>query len=449
MKNYVVLLVVFFSWVGVAHASLEITEVMYDPVGSDVNREWIKLYNNGDKEIKVIGGQTKSAWRISGGETKESLHYINEDLNILAGGYAVIAKNKDIFNQEYPSFLGPVTTSSISFNNTAGIIKIWDGEDVRNIVASREYPVSNLVPIEEEVISYNSIDTIPLIEEDPLVFKITTKIISPKIVVAGIPFSLSSLTTTNTGKTYNFGKFIWNFGDGMQVGVKESKPFDYIYEYPGEYVLTISYFDNSFVEIPDATDRIIIKVIPSDVYISSVGTDSDPYIELENRSKYEVILSGWIIKGGDKTFVFPEGTTLLQGKKIKLSPKITGFTALDIKYITILNPSNEVITTYPKDNKKTVSTSGVNNPTYNNSVSTNGVPKDITSLKDPQIINLNDLGASSSDAKVNISSGVYSIIGLIVIIGLGIASFLFIKKKKDVPDYVERGVSANDMTIIE
>jgi hypothetical protein len=451
MKKIIVLLVVFLSCSSISYASLEIKEIMYDPEGSDINREWVKLYNNGDENIKVIGGQTKGAWRISGGELKESLHYINEDLNIIPGGYAIITKNKEIFREEYPSFSGPITTSSISFNNTKGIVKIWDGEEIRNVLTSLEYDANDIAYKEEEIANEDPSNTLTSVysytsssqKEDIKILKITTKIISPKIAVAGIPISLSSITTTNRGATYNFGKFIWNFGDGIGKEVKESTPFYYIYDYPGDYILNLSYFDNSFTKIPDATNKIILKVIPSDIYISSVGDYIDPYVEIENKSKYEVDLSNWSIKGGEKIFIFPENTTLMQGKKIKLSGRINGFNTDDLKYLNILNPSKDIVSTYPEKR--------------NNTIKRNLPSEDTTYSKEnnsdtkeyPQIINLNDLAASASDSKVNISKTTYSIIGLIFIIGLGITSFLFLKKKKGIKDYVDGEVTADNIKILE
>jgi len=462
IKRCIILIVVLFSCANIAHASLQIAQVMYDPEGTDTDREWVKLYNNGEEEINIIGGKTNAAWRISGGEKEESLHYINENLDIPAHGYAVIAKNKDNFNQEYSSFSGPVTTASISLNNTSGIVKIWDGLNPRRVIASLPYNKNdstndlssdssdNTTTDTEDSDSSSTSSSSSSSEVVSAVLKITTKIISPKIVVEGIPFSLSSLTTTNRGETYAVGKFVWNFGDGMKSEVRKSSPFNYIYDYPGEYVLALSYFDNSFNEIADATDRLIIKVIPSDVYISSVGNDIDPYIELENKSKYEVVLSDWIITGGEHSFVFPSGTTIMQGNKIKLSPKITGFTGGDLKYVVVTNPNKEIITTYPIEKKKIIyKSSPISSVVYNDSNITTSNTKDIPLLEDSQVINLNDLSASVEDAKINVSNSAYPFIGLLVIIVLGIVSFLFIKKKNKTKDYVENEIRPEDMTIIE
>jgi len=449
MKKITVLLVVFLSWVSVASASLEVTEVMYNPTVK-TDHLWIKVFNNSDSDVNLAG------WSVADYDgTAWHYHAINADSSSMlsAGSYATIAKASattlNAFKTKNPDitdllFYGNLTienegTIGVSLDKKSVIGKLLYGGEIATTV---DIPEAGDIPEDIVSVTSSSNSSSSSTKDYEKILKINTKIISPKIAVAGIPISISSLTTTNRNETYNFGKFVWNFGDGMSKEVKESEPFDYIYNYPGDYILSLSYFDNSFTKVSDAISRVNIKVIPSDIYISSVGSESDPYIEIENKSKYEVLLSGWIVKGGDKSFIFPEDTTLMQGKKIKLSPKITNFDVDDIRYITILNPNKEIVSTYPRNNIDIVKNII---PSKNVSYS----KKSNSEVKDPQVINLNDLGASAADSKVNISKMTYSIIGLIVIIILGIISFLFVKNKKEIPDYVERGVSAKDMTIIE
>ena len=238
----------------------------------------------------------------------------------------------------------------------------------------------------------------------------------------------------------------------MTSKLGESSPFTYLYNYPGEYVLTLSYLDSLFSKVADATDRIIIKVIPSDVYISGIGNDTDPYIEIGNKSTYEIVLSNWIVTAGTHYFIIPEGTTLLPGKKIKLSPKITGFVGADLYSIIISNPSKEMVANYPVQVKKLTQNKVFpkvsSDAAYSNFVQSNN-SKDEPLQKDSKIINLNDLESSAGNSRINISSSVYPLIGLLLVIGIGITSFLLIKRKRDVEDYVEKGISARDMTIIE
>ncbi|MFA6251477.1 MAG: lamin tail domain-containing protein [Candidatus Paceibacterota bacterium] len=455
LKSYIIFVAVFFSWVSFASANLEISNIMYDPEGADTNREWVELYNNGNESITIVSGKSGSAWRLGDGPTGETLHYINDTLTIAPGESAILASDKDTYLSEY-SYSGEVADTSMSLNNTSGIVTIWDGSDPRNVIVSKSYSSSDTGESEEvasgdENNTNDAKDDLEPTQDNSTILKITTKIISPKIVVARTPFSFNSLTTTNRGQTYATGKWVWNFGDGMTSQVIETGPFAYVYEYPGEYALTLSYFDNSFTLVPDATDKIIIKVIESEVYISAVGDNGDPFVEIENQSKYEVDLSGWIVTAGTHYFKIPEGTILLPDKKIKLSPKITGFTSFDLASIVITNPNKFVIATYPVQIKQfkvdkidTNGTTPESDKVYINNKASENSPSD-----DSEIINLNDLGASASGAKVNISKTVYSLVGLLLIIGLGVTSFLLIKKKNNTPDYVEKQIRAEDMTIIE
>lgn len=458
IKYYIVFSVIFFSWTNFASASLEVTEVNYNPeVKTD--HLWIKVYNNDSNDV------TLTDWSVADYDgTSWHYHTINADgSNILASNsYTIIAKASSetitAFKTKNPNISDPLFYGNLTIENkgTIGLSK-----DKKTIISQMSYggdstPV-NSNPVDNSTNDTNntSITTVTTNSSStkvPEILKITTKIISPKIVTAGIPFSLSSMTTTNRGQTYAVGRFVWNFGDGMVHEVKDVTPFDYIYDYPGEYSVTLSYFDNSFNKVADSVDKITLKVVEVSIYISSVGNDSDPFIELENKSNYEIVLSSWIINGGNHYFVIPNGTTILPNKKIKLSPKITGFTGDDIRSVIITNPSKETITTYPIIEKQKLTQK--NPPTYaiaQDNVSSS-VKKDLQDnalLKDSQVINLNDLGGSAESSGLTIPNSTYSWIGLFIIIGIGVASFWFIKRKNNVDDYVDKEIRAEDMTIVE
>lgn len=465
IKCYVFLIALSFLCVSKVYASLEITEIMYDPEGTDTNREWVKLYNNGEENINIIGGQTKSAWRISGGEIKESLHYINEDLNIPAGLYAVITKNKDIFKQEYPSFSGSITTASISFNNTAGIVKIWDGNDPRNLIASKEYSASEDVPIidntdttDSTTIEDNTVTTTQSSggssskNDEPKIIITKAEIIGKNIAIAGLALPLDSLVTNNRGITFAVGRFVWNFGDGTKIENTSNQKLTHIYWYPGDYVLTLSFYKGHNIE-PDGVDRMIVKVIPSGVYVSSVGGVDDPYIELENKSSYEIDLSNWIIQSPMKTFIIPEGMILLPNKKIKLSSRITGFNIGDIGFLNIINSNGETMATYPNKiiyNSKSSSSSSSSSNIKSPSASSNNIDNSNIN-EESNIINLNDLEASAVKSSMNLNINYY-LVALFFVIGAGIASVLLLRKKNDIDhdnDGVEGPLTANDIRIIE
>lgn len=440
-------IIVFFVFAQEISAGLEITEVMYDPEGSDVNREWVKIYNNGNEEIKIISGKSDSSWRIGDGESGETLHYISEDLNIKAGEYAVISKNKETFLSEYPSFSGGVASSSISLVNTFGVVKILDGANPRNVMALKEYSAENVPNIEEnnqENIegeddssgSTSAKSTSSTKKKYPKILEIKTQIILPKVIVAGIPFEVKSLTTTNRDQIFSIGKFVWNFGDGVSKESKNAETFKYIYDYPGEYLMTLSFFDKYFSLKPDpeATDRIIIKVIAPEIFITSVGDNNDPFVEIENKSKSEIDMSDWNLKGINNSFIFPRGMIILPNKKIKLSPKVTLFNGGDLKYISLFNQTGDTISVYPQKKNS-----------FNKPVTSNLIKEE----KSDSIINLNDLSANASNLDVSTHNSYYLWFGFLGIIFIGIIGVILIYKRKKYPDYINKDIRAEDMSIIE
>lgn len=476
-KHYIILvLIVFFSCFNIANAKVFINEIQLNPT----EERFIELYNSGSLPVDLTDWyiQRKTATGSTFGSLVSKTYFNGKSIN--AGSYFVISKS-DMTNSDivYSNLtLTESNTIQLKNLNQELVDKVgWgsvddcgsicapnptDGKSIQK-TSNGSWFISLHTPrvSNDKVFEDSSLETSPEInisneKEDVVVsvkdsspLKITTKIISNKIAVVGIPFTLNSLTTTNKGETYAVGRFVWNFGDGSRKEINNSEPFDYTYTYEGEYSVTLSYFSSIFSKIADSTSKIVIKVIPADVYISSLGSYSDPYIELENKSKYDITLSDWVVTAGNYYFIIPEGTTLLQGKKIKLSPKITGFTGEDIKYVVITNPSREIIATYPEQKKILVKNNSVNNKTTPSASSLSNSIKNNSISNDSQVINLNDLSASADKTKVDVSSGAYPFIGLLFIIVLGVVSFLFIKKKKDVEDYVDKEIKPEDMTIIE
>lgn len=485
-KKTIIFITVFLSWFGLVHANIVINEVQISPT----EERFIELYNSGSSSVDLTNWyiQRKTASGSEFGSLVSKTNFEGKSIN--AGSYFLISKiemgNSDLIIGNLTlteSNIIQIKNSSQEVVDKVGWGEVDDcgdncapnppeGKSIQRI-SNGNWIIANHTPKslnsnsgsnEEE---NNEEDSSNNDEEDtnsdntktkdtPEVFKISTKIISPKIVTAGIPFSINSLTTSNKGDTYAVGRFVWNFGDGFIKETKESTPFSYLYEYPGDYVLTLSYFDSYFDQIADVTNRLIIKVIPSEISISSVGDDKNPYIELENKSSYEIILSKWVITGGIHYFIIPEGTTILPNKKMKLSPKITGFNGEDIKSVVITNPDSGIIATYPATIiKQKIKNSGNTEknknetPVLQNEISQG--PTNDAVLNDSQVINLNDLGASVSDSGVKSkTNSILPIIGLFVVIDIGVTSFLLLRKrKKESSDYVEKEIRAEDMKIVE
>jgi len=475
LKYYIVATTMFFCGANLVYANVTINEVQLNPT----EERFVELYNSGDSAVDLTDWyiQRKTA---TGTFTSLVTKTNFEGKTISPNGYFLISKSSISGSDLVVDNLTITESNTIQIKNSKGDIadKVGWGDTndcsspcVSNPISGKSiqktsggsWIIASRTPGSLNTDYDNTIveDTVDTNDSDnnttnssstsktvPEILKVTTRIILPKTVVAKVPFSISSITTTNRGETYNVGNFLWNFGDGMTSKTKESGPFEYTYDYPGDYAITLSYFDSFLSDEAVASSEVMIKVVPSEIYISSIGNDGDSYIEIENKSNYEINLSDWVIFAGNHYFTIPTGTIILSGKKIKFSPKITGFVVEDLVSVNITNKNKEVVSTYPVETKKvfkkvtTVSTSSNNNPVPINNLQNDSL------IKDTKVINLNDLGASADKAGINIPNSTYPILGLSGIIGVGIASFLFIKRK-EVEEYDNKEIKAKDMKIVE
>lgn len=438
---FVFVAIIFFAFSNKAKANLEISEINYNPEVK-TNHLWIKIYNNSSTDNVDL-----TEWSVADYDgTSWHYHAINAQSSTVLppNSYAIIAKStsstiNDFINKN-PDISDQIFYGNLTFENEG---KMGLSKDKKTIVCSKSYGGSldsssqsnNISSSESNSNETSKVEKVPKKEE---VYKITTKIISPKIVTAGIPFTIDHQTTGIKKEKVIIGKFIWNLGDGSMRKSESSDPFNYIYQYPGDYVVTLSFYNSIFEVTPDATDRITIKVIPSGIVISSVGEEDDSFIEIKNNSNYEMSLKDWTIKGSFHSFTIPDGTIILPNQKIKFSPKITGFNFYDLNNIFISDSSGKVFAVYP--NKNTTRNFISNNFSKN-------IPKN-TNKNEDEIINLDDLDANAVSSDNNSNRNIYTLFGLFVIISVGVISVILMKKKKDYLDYPEE-INSKDIKIIE
>lgn len=104
-----------------ARAGVVITEVMYNPPGSDVGREWIEIYNNADQSIELTSGQ--KGWKVSDG----SNHVLGSTLVLEPGAFAILASNPNALVPQYGSNTHVVKTA-LNLNNTGATLSIINAQ---------------------------------------------------------------------------------------------------------------------------------------------------------------------------------------------------------------------------------------------------------------------------------------------------------------------------------
>lgn len=138
LKTIVVPLILLIS--NNSHAgSIIINEIMYNPKGSDDNREWVELYNNsGTASVNLSG------WKFFDGDgtTRHSLTLYQGTWTIPPQGYAVIANNGATFTAIYGTNTGTIIESTaMTLINSTAMIALTNPDNV--YVGSVTYSSTN------------------------------------------------------------------------------------------------------------------------------------------------------------------------------------------------------------------------------------------------------------------------------------------------------------------
>ncbi|MFA7315676.1 MAG: lamin tail domain-containing protein [Candidatus Paceibacterota bacterium] len=453
-----------------ALASLEITEIMFDPKGSNADHQWIEVYNPDGNAVSVDAG----TWRFNDG----SGHYMNDkiDFSIPASSYVIITGNKSVFLADHPGYSGTVIDTSMSLdkdgdivaltNNGATIISATytssmgaseNGDSLQKIngtwKGSSPTPGTSNVDTGTAVQNIASTTVEEEQDEEEKILTYATKIISPTRVTTNIAFPISVKTTTSQKEILNVGRFVWNFGDGNSETRETSEAFEYMYAYPGEYVVTLSFYRSIFSETAEAKDRIVVTVLPAGVRISATGDSASPYVELQNNSGADVDISKWILKGATRSFVIPEGSIVLPSKKVRLASRATGFDSSDIQSVILQSPTGEIFSEFPVVRLSQPSTYSVSKLSQASAYTTESTSLDSRrSSTSKNVVNLNDLGASAIGARatdISVAKSFWPWFGLVGSIGIGVTAIVLLGRRKNIQNNIEDEIRAEDMTIIE
>lgn len=101
----------------IAGAQIKISEVMYDPAGTDTKREWIEVFNAGAGSVDL------TQYFLFENNVYHKLTGTAGGI-LAAGAYAVIADSVTDVLQDYPEFDGLILDSAFSLGNTGETISM-------------------------------------------------------------------------------------------------------------------------------------------------------------------------------------------------------------------------------------------------------------------------------------------------------------------------------------
>ena len=376
----------------VAHANIIFSEIMYDLDGSDTDREWVEIFNDGPNAVTIKGG-TGASWRFNDGSNNRILSEPPEysgrgSMTLQSGEYAVIARDPTTFYSMYPSGTFTVMRAALTLNNTGASILLID--DAGNIANSATYanstganddgnslqknssgnwiaalptPGTGILSSQPSsgvsssstsssttetsysglssgtaVDSPSSTDTASNWPVEPQVFADAGK---DKIVVSGATARFEGKAYGLKKEPLNNARYIWNFGDGATA---EGKTVEHIYHYPGDYIVILDIASGYF----SGSDRANVRAEPSPLSITSIGNGKDYFEEIYNSSNSDLEISYWqvflgppavrllergqalgVAQAGEKIFTVPKNTFIAGGKKMIFSNEITGLSVED------------------------------------------------------------------------------------------------------------------------
>ncbi len=345
--------------------AMQITEVMYDPSGTDTGHEWVELYNDG------AGSATLTGYKFYEANVNHGISAIRGGSSMDAGEYVVLADDAAKFIADYPSYTGKVFDSSFSLSNSGEALALKDAS--LTVVSSISYNTSLGAAGDGntlcEVLSvwavciatpgaanilYNTPSNSTSTSSDTNTNSTTTtnnattstgsnsntstsnnyfsipdstnyrygnldiKALRERSVIAGGEYVYSAKAFNYKGEPVTKVNYFYSFGDGG--GRESTGDAKYTYGYPGEYDLNIE------GDTSEGEGMAVMKVYVSrpDISIIEIG-QSEPYIKLHNGSGRDLDLSNYIIDNQNGYFKIAKNTKIRAGSDLSLSGYAMGF----------------------------------------------------------------------------------------------------------------------------
>lgn len=407
-KTFILYLIFIFLYsINVSAANLILSEIMYDLPGSDTSREWVEVYNNTGASIDL------TTYKFFEANSSHNISHYQGNTILSDKEYAVIANNPTLFLNDNPNFpLDFLYDSSFSLSNAGELLalKNKDNEIVFeyfydvNIGANGDgnslqfsdnnkwissLPTPGLVYVfndahsnsnnESSSSENNTIDNVnsSSVNSVDKNKKIVNSFVfeNVKSVITGDSLSIKSTLYGTSGETINNGFFVWNFGDGSVLKNYNNREVEHIYNYPGNYTITVLYYPGDWYLKPVIIGSTKINVVESPLIITNVFYDPFLAVEILNTDKNQYDISNYIIQT-NQNLTLPIGSYI--GPKDKT---------------VIILPGGSIL-----DSVKLISPGGYVNASYNKKVLDSSVElKNININKNPALYTVNEFIDDSYD----------------------------------------------------
>lgn len=317
-----------------------ISEIMYDPVGTDSKREWIEVYSDDYSDISNI--------KLRENETSHILKLYQEGDSV---NYFVIADNPEEFLKDNTGFSGYLYDSAFSLSNSGELISILINDQVLdevfyspNIGANGDgnslqkngevFIPSTSTPGKENskdaVYEDTNVDNNDSSQSSAHSSYVEISESKPDVVEIGV--GRERVVSINTPidfevylKNKTKGRFLWSLGDGRS---ERGRKIKVIYKKEGLYNIVL----NSALGSSYAVSRTKVLVFKPKVEVEFYEGE----VNIKNNSDHELNIGYFNLASGENEFIFPLDTIISKNGEIVLGEDILGF-----------EPHNDVQIYYP------------------------------------------------------------------------------------------------------
>jgi hypothetical protein len=380
--------------------ALQITEINFDPNGSDDGREWVEIFNDTQVQIKFTD------YKFFEEGTNHTITSLVGDGNLQPGEYAVLVQDMNKFKIDFPNYSSKFFKASFSLSNAGENLALKDKGGT--VIANVNYIQTDTGAKDGDTINYesgifnrgnpspgaantnlqnnpttntnnnsnnnststnatsssqttNSPTTEAASYSMPTYYyrsywpeseKVYVYAGENKVGLAGAPVTFSAIGMTGDKKSIpdNDVYYFWSFGDGAE---SQGKNVNHIYKYPGEYVVNIETYANG----NKGEDKIYVKVIEADLNIKLKKTKDEKVVEITNNTENEVSIANFqlVAEGGEfkKTATLSKKLLIMPKKSIFLSQELLQF-ATNTSYLSLNYPNGKTVAEYKLEEDKSL-----------------------------------------------------------------------------------------------
>jgi hypothetical protein len=321
-----------------ALATLEVSEVMYDPSGTDSGREWVEVRNASASSVDL------TKWTLLESEVNHRIAAHGAGPVTLAPGErAIVADKPDLFLLDYPD-VGPVFDSAFSLSNSGERIALvspegaemsaaeWSaGSDATDGRSWQRSGVAWLAALPTPGQENADRESAPAATSTPTssgssssggsqvsahsgtggLTKVTRQ---PEIRVdAGrsrvVPAGVELLVEPAVEGASHIG-YAWSWGDGSSSKGKKGR---HAYRSPGTYVVVLNARGSNGAA---ATSRTLVEVIEARVAVEAIADEDGGAVRLASGSNRELNLGGFELEAGGESLDLAPDTILLPGGEV-------------------------------------------------------------------------------------------------------------------------------------